>query len=362
MEQHNCIEAGYREIKDSVLELIRCKEYAIANGLSDNALPPLIWGEPGIGKSAMVKEIAEENGYEVIELRGSYLEPTDLIGIPYPDLKENLTKWLQSELIPFKSEAKGILFMDEINRSQLSVLNAFMEITLERSVKGVSIADQWQIIAAANPDTDNSGVEQMPDALLNRFTHYYVRPNYEDFFAYLTKTNADQTLRAFLSANPNFVYMKNNRESSLSSDNSYPTFRSWESVSQFLAYKKTQGELDIKSYSTRITIAGMIGLGAYTMLSAFADLKEKLPDIPTILRGGPQPVSKETAVQIYAAISLMDATTPAQIENVIKYIEKLSKEAFVIALSTLKYREDKRDFIKLKSVQNLFDRLQKELF
>ena len=362
MSQQNIIEAGYREIKNSVLELLKCKEYAIEKGLTDHTLPPLIWGEPGIGKSAMVKEIAKENGYEVIELRGSYLEPTDLIGIPYPDLKENLTKWLQSELIPFRSTTKGILFMDEINRSQLIVLNALMEITLERTVKGVSISDQWQIIAAANPDVDNSGVEQMPDALLNRFTHYYVRPNYEDFFAYLTKTDADQTLRAFLGANPNFVYMKNNEEGNLSGDNSYPTFRSWESVSHFLAYKKSQGELDVKSDMNRITISGMIGVSAYTMFSAFADLKEKLPDIPTILNGGKQPVSDETAVQIYTAITLMDVTKPEQIENVINYIDKLNKEAMIIGVSTLKYRSDKREFIKLKSVQDLFGRLQKELF
>ncbi len=44
--------------------------------------PVFIWGAPGIGKSAIVEEFAEEVGLECVSLLGSQLAPEDIIGVP----------------------------------------------------------------------------------------------------------------------------------------------------------------------------------------------------------------------------------------------------------------------------------------
>ena len=42
-----------------------------------------IWGAPGIGKSSAVKQVANEQNLELIDLRISQLAPTDIRGLPY---------------------------------------------------------------------------------------------------------------------------------------------------------------------------------------------------------------------------------------------------------------------------------------
>ena len=357
------IECTYTEAKQTILELIHTKEYAIANGFKDEVLSPLIWGEPGLGKSAMIKEIGQENSYEIVELRGSYLEPTDLIGIPYPDVKNKVAKWLQSELIPFNHTGKGLLFLDEINRAPPTVLNALMELTLDRRVKGEYIPDGWQVIAAANPDTDNSGVEAIPDALRNRFTHLYVRPDHTTFINYLTRADANVTVRAFLTANPQMVYQKNSSENNLSDVDAYPTYRSWSSVSEYCNYIATQRTLNVSEIPKKLAISGMIGVGAYALFNAFAELAPQLPDIDAILNGKKNiDVPTKRDVAIYTAISLIDSATPKNIEHALNYLDRMEQEVNVVGLSTLKNRKDKHLFIMLPAVQKKFEALAKLLF
>ena len=49
----------------------------VINKLIIQKLPVFIWGSPGIGKSSIVKAIAEEQKLEFLDLRLSLLDPTD---------------------------------------------------------------------------------------------------------------------------------------------------------------------------------------------------------------------------------------------------------------------------------------------
>jgi hypothetical protein len=44
--------------------------------------PVFIWGQPGIGKSALVQDFAERVGLPCVSLLGSQLAPEDIIGVP----------------------------------------------------------------------------------------------------------------------------------------------------------------------------------------------------------------------------------------------------------------------------------------
>ena len=46
------------------------------------ARPVFIWGPPGIGKSSLVEQFADEVGLPCVSLLGSQLAPEDLIGVP----------------------------------------------------------------------------------------------------------------------------------------------------------------------------------------------------------------------------------------------------------------------------------------
>ena len=83
--------------------------------------PVMLWGLPGIGKSDMVRQVAERHGVPVIDLRLSQLEPSDLRGIPVR--VEERVEWAIPALLPDSARhgARGILFLDEINAAPPSV-------------------------------------------------------------------------------------------------------------------------------------------------------------------------------------------------------------------------------------------------
>ena len=62
----------------------RAVRLAIENALdSPEAVQPLfLWGPPGVGKSAVPREICRERKINLVDIRMSLLDPTDLRGIP----------------------------------------------------------------------------------------------------------------------------------------------------------------------------------------------------------------------------------------------------------------------------------------
>ena len=73
--------------------------------------PVFIWGAPGIGKSALVQQFAEEVGLTCVSLLGSQLAPEDIIGIP--QIQEDVSTFLPPKMIARKEPY--VLFLDELN-------------------------------------------------------------------------------------------------------------------------------------------------------------------------------------------------------------------------------------------------------
>ena len=62
--------------------------------------PIMMWGAPGIGKSDIVKQVADAHKREVIDIRLPLWEPTDIKGIPYYNSKENNMVWASPAELP----------------------------------------------------------------------------------------------------------------------------------------------------------------------------------------------------------------------------------------------------------------------
>ena len=77
--------------------------------------PVFMWGPPGIGKSDIVKQIGDKQGREVIDVRLSLWEPTDIKGIPYYNSTSNTMTWAPPAELPTDPESTAILFLDELN-------------------------------------------------------------------------------------------------------------------------------------------------------------------------------------------------------------------------------------------------------
>ena len=146
---------------------------------------PIIWGKAGIGKSQIVKQIAGDLKIDLVDLRLGQMEVGDLIGLP--EKQGDKTNWLKPAWFP-KENTKGILFLDEINRGRLDVLQAIFQLVLDRQLHTHKLPDGWSIICACNPNTEEYTVNELDTALLNRFLHIKYTPEMKEFVAWAKDT------------------------------------------------------------------------------------------------------------------------------------------------------------------------------
>ena len=138
----------------------------------DSKIPVFVWGNPGVGKSSIIKQIANDKAMEFIDLRLSLLDPTDLRGIPFFDVNNKSAVWAKPEFLPdTNSLAYGILFLDEINSAPPTVQAAAYQLILDRKIGEYTLPVNYAIVAAGNYESDRGVTYRMPTPLANRFVH-----------------------------------------------------------------------------------------------------------------------------------------------------------------------------------------------
>lgn len=151
--------------------------------------PIFVFGAPGIGKTEIVGQAADELGIDLMKVDAEFMEPTDFLGVPttheLPSDEENpygegYTRdnppiWLPRDNNgkKYKDGRGGIIFFDEINRANAPVLNGFMKLAQARAINQYKLPTKWLIIAAGNrekDETDPSLITPVGTAFKRRFT------------------------------------------------------------------------------------------------------------------------------------------------------------------------------------------------
>jgi hypothetical protein len=188
--------------------------------------PVFLWGPPGVGKSSIVRSIAKQKKLELLDVRASLLDPTDLRGIP--TVEKGKAKWCPPSFLPSDPKSKGLLFFDELNAAPPLVQASLYQLTLDRCVGEYRLPDGWSILAAGNRAEDRSVTFRMPAALINRFVHLDYEVDFEDWRDWAVVNKMHPLVVGFLSTRRELLF---NMEKP---DKPFPTPRSWEMVSDIL--------------------------------------------------------------------------------------------------------------------------------
>jgi hypothetical protein len=276
--------------------------------------PVMLWGPPGVGKSQMVAQVAEKHDAAIVDIRLSQMEPSDLRGIPFKNGQK--VEWAIPAMLPDVEVhgAAGILFIDEITSAPPSVSAAAYQLILDRRLGEYRVPEHWAIVAAGNRQGDRGVSYSMPAPLANRFSHYEVDVNLDDWAAWAYRNAIDERVIGFLRFRPDLLFDFNPEHNPVA----FPSPRSWEFAHRALHKFCDQPQLLTGG------LEACVGKAAGVELYAFIQSLEHLPDIDAILRGESRETPGEIDLQYAVATALVTRALrcggdPAILGNILDY-------------------------------------------
>ncbi len=257
--------------------------------------PIFLWGPPGIGKSDIVKQIGDDQGREVIDVRLSLWEPTDIKGIPYYNSQANTMAWAPPSELPSDPESTAILFLDELNSAAPATQAAAYQLILNRRVGTYRLPDGVDIVAAGNRETDKGVTYRMPAPLANRFLHLELETNFDDWLQWATNNKIHEQVVGYLGFAKQDLYDFDPRSAS----RSFATPRSWSFVSDLLE------DDDIGESTLTDLVSGAVGEGLAVKFMAHRKVAKQMPKPEDILNGKVKEFSvKEISAMYSLTISM----------------------------------------------------------
>ncbi len=132
-------------------------------------IPVLIWGPPGVGKTAYVRRLAKQLGMHLEVVLASIREPADFLGLPV--VINQTTRFVAPDWAQRLAQSGGILFLDEITTAPPAVQSALLRVVLDRVVGDTPLPETVRIVAAGNPPEWAAGGWDLSPPLANRFAH-----------------------------------------------------------------------------------------------------------------------------------------------------------------------------------------------
>jgi len=135
----------------------------------------MLWGTRGVGKSSIVRQVAEHFDVPLVDLRLTTIEPVDIRGAIYADDNQHKTVWFPPEFLPNADEPEGILFLDELTAADQRLQISAYSLILDRRVGHYQLPDGWQVVAAGNASFHGAVSHDMGTALADRMFHFNVQ-------------------------------------------------------------------------------------------------------------------------------------------------------------------------------------------
>ena len=247
-----------------------------------------LWGPPGIGKSSIMRKVANDRNLEYIDLRVSQLAPTDLRGLPF--IENGQARFAPPSFLP--TEGTGILAIDEFNMASPAMMGIAQQLILDRRVGDYVVPEDWFIVAAGNRAKDRAAVSQMPAPVANRFIHFNVESDLGSFKQYALLKGLNEQIISFLNFRPELLFDFNKNATA------WPSPRSWEFANTLL--------------SIDLELDAAIGEGAAAEFYAYQSIYSRLPDVDAILQGEKIDVPREPSLMYAVCGALVSRAKSAQ--------------------------------------------------
>ncbi|WP_338758323.1 MoxR family ATPase [Nocardia vulneris] len=262
-------------------------------------LPVLLWGEPGIGKTAALTQLAADLDLPLTTVIASVHEPSDFSGLPVigaDPAVDGVPMAPPDWAVRLVRAGRGLLFLDELSTAPPAVQAALLRLVLERRIGALQLPPGVRIVAAANPRSSAADGWELGPPLANRFVHlqwthdhdvvvrglggvwpHAVLPRLAPERLSEAVAFARRAVCVLLAARPALVHQLPSSETRRGGP--WPSPRSWEMTVRLIAFATAAGSSrDVLSQLVR----GTVGDGPGFELLASLDRMD-LPDPETLL-------------------------------------------------------------------------------
>jgi hypothetical protein len=314
-------------------------------------LPVLITGAPGIGKSDIVAQAAQQAGADLLISHPVVEDPTDAKGLPWANAGAT-----EATFLPFGQLARAIhatrptlWFLDDLGQASPAVQASYMQLLLARRVNGHILPDCITFVGATNRRVDRAGVSGILEPVKSRFACIVeLEADIDSWCQWAFSHGIPATLIAFLRFRPELLSAFQPTADLTNS----PSPRTWSHLSKLEA-------LNLPPAIESAVMAGSVGEGASLEYLAFRSMVKSLVNLDAILMNPDKAAIPSKPNELYAvSVGLAARANDTNFARIATYATRLYTEAdkgeFAVLLVRDAIRRDERiqytdSFVRLNS-------------
>ncbi len=212
--------------------------------------PMLLMGPPGIGKTAIMEQIASELGINLVSYTITHHTRQSAIGLPFISKRDfggeeySVTEYTMSEIIAAVYEQiersgihEGILFLDEINCVSETLAPMMLQFLQYKTFGTHKVPDGFVIVTAGNPPEYNRSVRDFDIVTLDRVKRLDITADVEAWKRYAYQMGVHGAILAYLDIKKeNFYIVKADLAGT-----QFVTARGWEDLSRIMTVYEEMG-------------------------------------------------------------------------------------------------------------------------
>ena len=243
-----------REAKQEIIHTVQA--YLDKDETGAYTIPPerqrpiLLMGPPGIGKTAIMEQVAQECGIGLVSYTITHHTRQSAIGLPFISGKKyggreySVTEYTMSEIIAAvydQIEAtgvkEGILFLDEINCVSETLAPTMLQFLQYKTFGTHRIPDGFLIVTAGNPPQYNKSVRDFDIVTLDRLRRIDIEEDFAAFREYASRARLHGAVMAYLGIrNEHFYSIRTEVDG-----RHFVTARGWEDLSRTMQVHEKKG-------------------------------------------------------------------------------------------------------------------------
>ena len=206
--------------------------------------PVFLMGPPGIGKTAIMEQIASEMGVGLLSYSMTHHTRQSALGLPFIVHKNyfgkecDVSEYTMSEIIASVYDLmestgvrEGILFLDEINCVSETLSPVMLQFLQYKIFGKHRVPDGWIVVTAGNPPEYNNSVREFDIATWDRLKRIDIEPEFDCWKEYAYKAQVHPSIMTYLEIKKNNFY----KVESTVDGKTFITARGWDDLSKMIS-------------------------------------------------------------------------------------------------------------------------------